>query len=155
MRCWGMSNRHGNPVPGQFSSWEEEEGGDHCGNQGLISAQWHQWEGGGLQHHLKWYVSPGSVHTLVNVGPSVSSPNNLNKKPPQFFLFLQNYANESHSSSLTLLKSPRLYVWKRSSCLWGGGLAPRRNPPSLNMFEHCGHRPTGDRGMLFFFFSLP
>lgn len=69
MRCWGMSNRHGNPVPGQFSSWEEEEGGDHCGDQGLISAQWHQREGGGLQHHLKRYASPLTAHSaaVVNV----------------------------------------------------------------------------------------
>lgn len=58
MRCWGMSDRHGNPVPGQFSSWEEEEGGDHRGYQGLVSAQWHQRESGGLQHHLKRYAPP-------------------------------------------------------------------------------------------------
>lgn len=57
MRCWGMSDRHGEPVPGQFSSWEEEASGDHRGDQGLISAQWHQREGGGLQHHLKRYGS--------------------------------------------------------------------------------------------------
>lgn len=65
MRCWGMSNRHGNPVPGQFSSWEEEEGGDHCGDQGLVSAQWHQREGGGLKHHLKRYASPLTAHSAT------------------------------------------------------------------------------------------
>lgn len=57
MRCWGMSDRHGNPVSGQFSSWEEEEGGDHCSDQGLIGTQWHQREGGRLQHHLERYTS--------------------------------------------------------------------------------------------------
>lgn len=69
MRCWGMSNRHGNPFPGQFSSWEEEEGGDHCCDQGLISAQWHQREGGGLQHHLKRYAPAPSV-TVVHANIS-------------------------------------------------------------------------------------
>ncbi|KAK1806169.1 hypothetical protein P4O66_000061 [Electrophorus voltai] len=64
-----MRSCHGNPVPGQFRSREEEEGGDHRGNEELLDPNGHQREGRGLQHHLQRQAAPTrQQRPIVNGG---------------------------------------------------------------------------------------